>query len=35
MSRRREYRKVIRECLWMAPAALLHRIGNPIFLRLS
>ena len=34
-SRRRRYRKVVRERPGLAPAALLHLIGNSIFLRLS
>ena len=34
-SRRRKYRKVIRERPGLAPAALFHLIGNSIFLRLS
>ena len=34
-SRRRKYRKVIRERPGLAPAALFHLIGNSVFLRLS
>ena len=34
-SRRRRYRKVVRERPGLAPAALFHLIGNSIFLRLS
>ena len=34
-SRRRKYRKVVRERLGLAPAALFHLIGNSIFLHLS
>ena len=34
-SRRRKYRKVIRERPGLAPAALFHLIGNMVFLRLS
>ena len=34
-SRRRKYRKVVRERPGLAPAALFHLIGNSIFLRLS
>ena len=34
-SRRRKYRKVIRERPGLAPAALFHLIGNSIFLRLA
>ena len=34
-SRRRNYRKVIRERPGLAPAALFHLIGNSVFLRLS
>ena len=34
-SRRRHYRKVVRERPGLAPAALFHLIGNSVFLRLS
>ena len=34
-SRRRRYRKVVRERPGLAPAALFHLIGNSVFLRLS
>ena len=34
-SRRRKYRKVIRERPGLAPAALFHLIGNSVFLRLT
>ena len=34
-SRRRKYRKVVRERPGLAPAALFHLIGNSVFLRLS
>ena len=34
-SRRRRYRKVVREWPGLAPAALFHLIGNSVFLRLS
>ena len=34
-SRRRRYRKVVREKPGLAPAALFHLIGNSVFLRLS
>ena len=34
-SRRRRYRKVVREGPGLAPAALFHLIGNSVFLRLS
>ena len=34
-SRRRKYRKVVRERPGLAPSALFHLIGNTVFLRLS
>ncbi len=34
-SRRRKYRKVVRERPGLVPSALFHIIGNTVFLRLS
>ena len=34
-SRRRKYRKVVRERPGLAPGALFHIIGNSVFLRLA